>query len=79
MRRSEENSSDRHLIDDDDLVHIQSDIKDMMRFHYSSFEDILAKMGSLVKQGQTGNVVTLSDFENVVQNIPKAQARYSNQ
>jgi hypothetical protein len=82
MRRSEDNPSDRQLVDDDDLVYIQQEIKEMLRLHYTSFEDILAKMGTQIKvptASGRGNVVTLADFETVVLNIPKAQTKFSNQ
>lgn len=76
MRRSEDNPSERHFIDDEDSIHIQNDLKEMMRLQFNSFEDILAKMGA--PNRKHGNVVTLKDFEAVIHSMPNA-SKYSNQ
>jgi len=75
MRKSEDHPSERHFIDDEDSIHLQNDVKEMLRVNFNAFEDILQKMGAPTR---IANVVTLKDFETVIRSMP-ASAKYSNQ
>ena len=56
MRKSEDNGSERHFIDDEDSIHLQNEVKEMLRVNFIAFEDILQKMGAPTRKT---NVVTL--------------------
>lgn len=46
MGRSDQGDHpERHLIDDDDTLHHYTEIKELLRQHFNSFDDLLAKMG----------------------------------
>lgn len=75
MRMSEDNGSERHFIDDEDSIHLQNEVKEMLRVNFIAFEDILQKMGAPTRKT---NVVTLKDFETVIRSMP-ASTKYSNQ
>jgi hypothetical protein len=66
MHRSAIEGTDRKLVDEDDVLHIYNDIKELFRKAFS-FEDLLAKMGKpeLTKE----NMVTFKDFETLVKSF----------
>lgn len=41
MRRSEETEQERYLIEENDSLHLYSEIKEMFRAHYNSYDDLL--------------------------------------
>jgi hypothetical protein len=74
MRRSEDGDGDRHLVDNDDTLHHYNEIKELIRSHFNSFDDLLQKMGKAAFTHE--NEVTYTDFETVVRSMPPA-AKFS--
>lgn len=76
MRRSEEGEGEsrRHLIDDDDTLQLYSELKEMLRANFNTFDDLLQKMGKADFTKE--NLVTFKDFESVVRSMPKSE-KYS--
>ena len=70
MKRSDNDYQERKLIDDDDVLNIYNEIKEMLRINFLTFDDILQKFGKpqIGKEGK----VTLNDFETLVKSMPQA-------
>ena len=46
MRRSEDgDGGDRNIVDDDDTLHHYTEIKEMLRLNFNTFDDLLQRMG----------------------------------
>jgi hypothetical protein len=45
MKRSEDDTNDRQLIDDDDALHHYNEIKEAFKANFNTFDDLLQKMG----------------------------------
>ena len=45
MKRSDNDYQERKLIDDDDVLNIYNEIKEMLRINFLTFDDILQKFG----------------------------------
>lgn len=68
MKRSDVDYHDRKLIDDDDVLNIYNEIKEMLRINFLMFDDILQRLGkpSIGKEDK----ITLNDFETLVRSMP---------
>ncbi len=68
--------TDRQLVDDNDVIHLYSEIKEMLRINFNSFDDLLQKMGKASFQMES--LVSFRDFENLVRSMPQA-SKFSSQ
>jgi hypothetical protein len=75
MKRSEDETNDRNLVDDDDALNHYNEIKEELKVNFNTFDDILQKMGVPAVAMQS-NVVTFRDFETLVRAMPQGQ-KYS--
>jgi len=75
MKRSEDDTNDRNLVDDDDALNHYNEIKEALKVNFNTFDDILQKMGVPAVARQS-NVVTFRDFETLVRAMPQGQ-KYS--
>ena len=41
MRRSEFDEGERHLVEDDDILHHKNEIKELLRLNFNTFDDLL--------------------------------------
>ena len=77
MRRSEEGEGfERNIVDDSDNLHLYSEIKELLRANFQTFDDLLQKMGKA--QFTQENVVTFKDFETLVRSMPQT-SKFSSQ
>lgn len=77
MRRSEDgDGGDRNIVEDDDTLHQYSEIKEMLRLNFNTFDDLLQKMGKA--QFTFENQVTFRDFETLVRSMPQSN-KFSSQ
>lgn len=75
MKRSEDDTNDRNLVDDDDALNHYNEIKEALKTNFNTFDDILQKMGVPTIAMQS-NVVTFRDFETLIRTMPQGQ-KYS--
>ena len=75
MKRSEDDTNDRNLVDDDDSLNHYNEIKEALKINFNTFDDILQKMGVPTLAMQS-NVVTFRDFEILIRAMPQGQ-KYS--
>ena len=70
MRRSVDGDGldGRHLVDDDDSLQLYSELKDLLRLNFNTFDDLLQRMGkpSFTQE----KVVTFKDFETLIKSMP---------
>jgi|LauGreDrversion4_2_1035121.scaffolds.fasta_scaffold44502_2 hypothetical protein len=76
MRRSDFGEHERHIVDDDDTLNNYSELKELLRQSFNTFDDLLSKMGrpSITQM----NEVTYRDFETLVRTMPQA-SKFSSQ
>jgi hypothetical protein len=67
-------SESRALIDDNDVINVYSDIKELFKANAFTFDDLLSKMGK--PDISRENQVTFKDFERLVREMP-GNAKYS--
>jgi hypothetical protein len=75
MKRSEDDTNDRNLVDDDDAMNHYNEIKEALRSTFNTFDDLLQKMG-VPSLSMQSNVVTFRDFETLIRGMPQGQ-KYS--
>jgi hypothetical protein len=90
MRRSEDEDPLHHraLIGDNDTLHVYSQLKEMLRINFNTFDDLLQKMTSTSSKrslnqnpllmGQGISQVNFSDFETLMRSMPQT-SKFSTQ